>query len=103
MPLPAGLLPHLGDAELFQAINIILPAWLMLMLAPKLPLTEVVVYACTAAVCLLYVLVMASIIMGSSGEPVDFGELFSYKGVARLLAKEQTALPAWAHFAAFDL
>ncbi len=99
MPIP-GL--AFTDAEIFPAINLVLPAWVLLMLVPKAKLTQAVVNLVTLFLCLLYVLLIYTAIT-AAGTDFSFNDMFTMEGVASLLGKSSNALPCWIHYAAFDL
>lgn len=81
----------------------ILPAWALLIAAPKLPFTQTAVQACTLTVCVLNVLALAAVMMDNSGDGINVGDFLSYEGVARLFKRDQIVLPIWAHLGSFDL
>ncbi|KAL4452587.1 hypothetical protein ABPG75_008249 [Micractinium tetrahymenae] len=98
MPVP-GL--SWSDAELFQLTNAVLPAWVGLMLFPRLG-----VPLATAVACLMSALYIATVIGTFSSPELEenlFALMTSYEGVVKLLHTRAAVLPAWVHYAAFDL
>ncbi len=99
--MPIKYLPQFSDADLFQLVNIVLPAWALLMLMPAARITKGVVTLVASLLSLLYVLLLVTTMMDS--DAFGMKEMFTYEGVVKLLSNKATALPAWVHFAAFDL
>ncbi|GIL49597.1 hypothetical protein Vafri_5927, partial [Volvox africanus] len=92
------------DEQLFNLVNIILPGWLLLALAPRWRHSQTVSAVAAIAMSLLYAaLLISSLFFSKSDEKLDLADMFTYEGVVRLLANRAAALPCWVHFAAFDL
>jgi hypothetical protein len=97
--MPVPLLPF-SDAELFNSVNLALPAWLLLLVAPRWRYTAPFVTATALGFAALYI---ATIVPQLASGGLDFSDLFSYEGVVKAFATRSTVLPAWLHFVAFDL
>ncbi|GIL73539.1 hypothetical protein Vretimale_5250 [Volvox reticuliferus] len=92
------------DEQLFNLINIVLPGWLILAVAPRWCHSQPLSAVAALLMSLLYAaLLLSSILFSESSERLDIADMFTYKGVVRLLANRSAALPCWVHFAAFDL
>ncbi|GAX83532.1 hypothetical protein CEUSTIGMA_g10957.t1 [Chlamydomonas eustigma] len=100
MPIP--LFSQFSDEQLFQLVNVVLPAWVLLIISPKWKTTQAVVTLAASLMCLLYALLLANTLLSPTSD-IQIQDMFSYDGVARLLSAKSTVLPAWVHFAAFDL
>ncbi|PRW33664.1 serine threonine- kinase receptor R831 [Chlorella sorokiniana] len=92
----------LSDEQLWDVLNGVLPAWLLLAVAPRWRYTIPIVTLTAAFYSLLYVGAMAGTIAGGDSA-VDFADMFTFEGVARLLSERSAVLPAWVHYVAFDL
>lgn len=99
MPVPGF---SFTDQQLFNLVHITLPAWGLLIVAPRAKLTQAVVNLSTAAMCMLYMLLIYNVITNPSSE-FSLSEMASWDGVAKLFKMPQTVLPAWVHYVAFDL
>lgn len=99
MPIPG--LPF-SDEQLWNLLNGVLPAWLLLAVAPRWRHTIPIVTLTAAFYSLLYVGAMAGSI-SDTGSQVSVADMFTYEGVARLLSSRSAVLPAWVHYVAFDL
>ncbi|KAI3430273.1 hypothetical protein D9Q98_004869 [Chlorella vulgaris] len=97
MPIPGLPFP---DEQLFTSLNCCLPAWLLLMLAPRWRFTMPLVCITASIYAALYVALIAHTIMEGGSEKID---MFSFDGVARLLSTRSAVLPAWVHYIVFDL
>ncbi|GLI64650.1 hypothetical protein VaNZ11_007977, partial [Volvox africanus] len=92
------------DEQLFSLVNIILPGWLLLLVAPRWRHSQTISAVAGIAMSLLYAaLLISSLFFSKSDEKLDPADMFTYEGVVRLLANRAAALPCWVHFAAFDL
>lgn len=87
-------------AQIFSLMNLlILPGWLLLLLAPRWQWTHRLVM--TGLYSAMYALVYVGLLAMALPEArLDFGSLES---VASLLQQPWMLLAAWAHFLAFDL
>lgn len=86
--------------QLFQIANaLVLPAWLLLMIAPGWKWTSrVVISIIVTILAMLYVyLVLGSI---SFGDLESFGSL---EGIMQLFGDKSAVLAGWIHYLAFDL
>ncbi|KAK9845995.1 hypothetical protein WJX81_007984 [Elliptochloris bilobata] len=97
MPIP--YLPF-TDAELFNGVNLVLPAWGLLLVAPRWRYTQHFVTATALAFAAFYI---ATIIPQLTSGGLDFGELFSYDGVVKAFSTKSVVLSAWLHYVALDL
>ncbi|KAL4438969.1 hypothetical protein ABPG77_006906 [Micractinium sp. CCAP 211/92] len=98
MPVPG--LPF-TDGQLFQLTNAVLPAWVGLLLFPRLG-----VPLATAVSCAMSALYIATLIGTFSAPELAENPLAlmtSFEGVAKLLGTRAAVLPAWVHYAAFDV
>jgi hypothetical protein len=74
----------------------------LLVIGPKWKTTQAVVTLAASLLCLLYALVLANSLLNPTSD-IQIQDMFTYDGVARLLSTKNVVLPAWVHFAAFDL
>lgn len=88
--------------SLFQICNtIVLPAWLLLMIAPKWQWTSrIVVGIIVIPLCIVYLLGISETIMGGG---LDFASFGSLQGVMALFTEPAAVLVGWVHYLAFDL
>lgn len=86
--------------QLFELANaIVLPAWLLLIVAPQWPWTSrIVVSIIITMLSMLYVYLVFSSI--SFGDLESFGSL---EGVMQLFGDSGAVLTGWVHYLAFDL
>ncbi|KXZ53374.1 hypothetical protein GPECTOR_7g1270 [Gonium pectorale] len=92
------------DKQLFDLINVVLPAWLLLAVAPKWRHTKTVSAAAALLMSALYTALLVSFMVAPpDGEVLDFSDMFTLEGVGRALSKKTAVLPCWVHYAAFDL
>jgi hypothetical protein len=93
------------DADLlFRTANqFVLLGWLALLLSPlrREPLILLARFT-AAAVCALYVFLLARGLTGGAGLPEGAG-FSTLDGVVALLSRREAILGAWVHFLAFDL
>ncbi|MEW5297597.1 MAG: hypothetical protein WDW38_006771 [Sanguina aurantia] len=90
------------DEDLFSYVNLVLPAWILLILLPRWKVTPLVVNATVGGFCIMYALLMATQLTGEA-QTLSFQDMLSYEGVAKLFTTRAMVLPCWVHFAAFDL
>ena len=88
--------------SLFQICNtIVLPAWLLLIFAPKWKWTgRIVLTGIVLILCIVYV--MGAIETISNGK-LDFDSFGSLEGVMSLFTEPEAVLIGWVHYLAFDL
>lgn len=102
MPLPG--LPDVSDERLFTLCNGVLPAWVLLAIAPRWRWTSRIALLVAAAYAAFYAALLINAAAGGGGAaPLDANDFFDWQGVARLLAKPSSVLIAWVHYVAFDL
>lgn len=88
---------------LFSLVNLsVLPAWLLLILAPNGKLTDKIVHS------LLYPLLLSSVyiggmIMAAMGHGAAGGGFTSIEGVRTLFSADVGMLIGWTHYLVFDL
>lgn len=73
--MPIRGLP-LTDSQLFDCLNIVMPAWLLLAVAPRWRFTNVVAVGCALLVSALYVALMVPQIVFPE-DKMDFKEFFN--------------------------
>lgn len=98
MPLDPSLLsnlPKISNEALFQAVNVVLPAWLLLIVAPhwRSGGQRLAFYA-IAFLSLLYTLLLMNIIV-KQGVKDLIDHFFTYGGVRQLLCHPDAALLTW--------
>lgn len=84
----------------FQLANLsVLPAWLLMFVAPGTVVTRFVVYSYVYPIAfgILYILLLAFTLQTGSG---DFGSL---EGVKQLFSGEWAVVLGWAHYLVFDM
>ncbi|EFJ45242.1 hypothetical protein VOLCADRAFT_106055 [Volvox carteri f. nagariensis] len=92
------------DEQLFNLINIALPGWVLLAVAPRWRLTQLISAVAAVLVSGLYTaLLLTFMIAPNSVEKLDFSDMMTYEGVVRTLSKRTAVLPCWVHYVAFDL
>ncbi|CAM9663034.1 unnamed protein product [Choristocarpus tenellus] len=98
-------LDHFTDETLFTMCNqMILPAWIIMILAPKWKMRGTIVWTTVLFNSLAYALVFGSALAASKdGVGTIYADMGTYKGVVDLLGRAQFALPAWIHYLAFDM
>lgn len=97
MPIP--FVP-LSDAELFNSVNLALPAWTLLIVAPRWRGTQIVVKATVLAFAALYV---ATIVPQLANGGLQIADLFSFEGCVKAFATKTSVLPGTLHWVTFDL
>ncbi|KAG2492772.1 hypothetical protein HYH03_008936 [Edaphochlamys debaryana] len=95
----------LEDKQLFDLINVVLPGWLSLVLLPRWRYSQNVAAASALVMAVLYTaLLLSSMFAPQEGAAkIELSDMFTYEGVVRLLSTPAAVLPAWVHYAAFDL
>ena len=78
----------------------VMPAWLLLMVAPRSPLTNAVIHATWIPLVLAAVYVGA---LATAPSPPEGASFFTLEGVRLFLSQPSTALVGWVHFIVFDL
>lgn len=101
MPLIIPGVRTISDAALFPAVNLVLPAWLLLIFLPKWKYTTPVVKYTALSFAALYVLLMVPLLCCSGG--AGFSQMGSLKGITALFAKESAVMVGWVHYVVFDL
>ena len=99
MPI-AGL--DLTDAQIFQGLNLVLPAWLLLILLPRWKFTHSFAIFTAVGFSILYTLLFITMLLQPVGD-FSFDKFFTYEGVKEALSSPEVVLPAWVHYVAFDL
>jgi hypothetical protein len=97
--------------SVFAVTNAIaLIGWLLLLLAPRRPLTlSLVLYAAVGLLCLIYVVIFAALLGGSvdpvrapGAEAVSLTD-YSVRGLRALFASDGAITVGWTHYLALDL
>ena len=93
-------IPHIPftDYELFNTINLIIPAYLLLAIAPKTKLTKIVCSLEVGYFSLMYIGLIVNAIM-TSEEKSDFTTL---DGVIKMFKNPEAVMAGWIHYVAFD-
>jgi hypothetical protein len=78
----------------------VLPAWLLLVVAPKAPFTQRVVHAMWIPLALAAVYAVG---FATAPAPPEGASFFSLGGVQLFLSQPHGALVGWIHYLAFDL
>lgn len=85
---------------LFTICNVsVLPAWLLLVLAPRWRWTQAIVHSCAIPLALAVVYIALAIPNFFGGE----GNFNSLEGVMTLFENPNAVLAGWIHYLAFDL
>lgn len=66
------------DEQLFSYVNLVLPAWLLLVLLPRWKVTPLIVNFTVGGFCLMYTLLLATQLAGE-GEKINFQEMSTYE------------------------
>jgi hypothetical protein len=69
---------NLSDQQIFDGLNLVLPAWIMLVVAPRRRVTHWIVNLTVFAFCLLYTSLFATLLLQSE-TTFDFKEFFTYE------------------------
>lgn len=90
-----------GDALIFAIVNFsVLPAWALLVAAPKATVTKAVVHSG------LYPIVLATayavLLFGDSPGPQG-ADFFTLEGVTQIFTTPRTIIACWIHYLIFDL
>jgi hypothetical protein len=112
MPLIIPGIRTISDATLFPVVNLVLPAWLLLIFLPNSKITKSVVKYTALAFAALYCLLMVPMLSSSGG--AGFGtcgpslgatitDVGSLKGITALFAQESAVMVGWVHYVVFDL
>ncbi|KXZ53373.1 hypothetical protein GPECTOR_7g1269 [Gonium pectorale] len=101
--MPVLGLPH-TDAQLFDLINVVLPAWLLLAVAPRWRHTKTISAAAALLMSALYTATLGTVMIAPpAGDKLEVKDFFNLEGVGRALSTKALVLPCWVHYAAFDL
>lgn len=92
----------LKDAQIFQGVNLVLPAWLLLILLPRWKFSHSFATFTAVGFSILYTLLFGTLLAQPVGD-FSFDKLFTYEGVKDALSSPEVVLPAWVHYVAFDL
>eukprot|EP00798_Chlamydomonas_sp_ICE-L_P025600 gene25600-11252_t len=99
--MPISGLPF-SDADIFPFLNVILPAWALLMILPGSKITHAVVKFVALGLSILYVALLANS-LAKPGSEFSLSDFASLKGITELFKQKDAILPCWVHFCAFDL
>ncbi|GLC45784.1 hypothetical protein PLESTB_001156400 [Pleodorina starrii] len=89
------------DDQLFEFVNLVLPGWLVLALAPRWGPSQTISAVAALLQSALYVALVISLM--ALPEKLDYSDMFTYEGLTRVLSKQSAVLPCWVHYATFDL
>ncbi|CAL8470110.1 g9652 [Coccomyxa elongata] len=92
----------LTDAQIFQGVNLVLPAWLLLILLPRWKFSHSFATFTAVGFSILYTLLFGTLLAQPVGD-FSFDKFFTYEGVKDALSSPEVVLPAWVHYVAFDL
>jgi hypothetical protein len=81
--------------------NGVLPAWLLLLFAPRWRFTQLLVHSFWIPVILGLGYLLA--ILGGTGDSTEGASFFSLQGVMLFFTSPWSALAGWVHYLAFDL
>jgi len=93
---------ELTEQQLFDSVNLVLPAWILLVLLPRWRFTQGFASLTAVAFCLMYTAIALTNLTKADNQ-FAFSDMFHLEGVKRVLASPEMALPAWLHYVAFDL
>jgi Domain of unknown function (DUF4281) len=85
---------------LFSICNtLVLPGWLLLMIAPRWPWTgRIITGIIVTILCLIY-----AVLLSRSFDPATFQNFTSLAGIKQLFTNDTGLLAGWIHYLAFDL
>lgn len=69
---------NFSDQQIFDGLNLVLPAWILLVVAPRWRVTHWIVNLTTFAFCLLYTGLFVTLLLQSETS-FDFREFFTYQ------------------------
>ena len=88
---------------LFSLVNLsVMPAWALLILAPKWSVTDKLVYSMFYPL-LLGAVYMGGMVMAAMGHGAEGGGFTSIEGVRTLFSTDVGMVIGWTHFLVFDL
>ena len=91
----------MSDELIFQTLNLsVLPAWALLLIAPRARVTRLVVHS--GAYPLVLATAYAFLLFGDQPGPQD-AHFFSLEGVTRIFTTPRTIIACWVHYLVFDL
>jgi Domain of unknown function (DUF4281) len=96
------LIPIFGEynaEDIFPITNIILPAWILLIFAPKWSYTEIIVWIPIILNALLYVISVLTILSTGGND----GRFDSLEGIVQLFRDPNAIFAGWLHYLSFDL
>lgn len=102
MPLVIPGVWTFSDAALFPCVNLVMPAWLLLILLPRWKHTKTFVKATALAFAVLYVALFIPL-LGASGSGGYYEKMMSLAGLTELFAEPSTVFHGWIHYVVFDL
>ncbi len=89
----------MSTTDVFQIVNtIVLPAWLILIFAPKQKWRNPVIYSFAAVMASVYAFYVLTGL--NNFDPSSFGSLV---GVKALFTHDEAVLAGWVHYLVFDL
>ena len=88
--------------NVFKATTVVLPAWILLVLAPRWRTSRNVVYLSMAVLSFIYVLLLIQPIQ-SQGILHIVEQFFSFSGVVGMFKSVDGVLIGWIHFCVMDL
>ena len=97
--MPLLGLPY-DDAQIFQTVNLCLPAWILLGVAPRWRFTQPIATGTALAFAALYTWLAVTQITTNNMRDLDMTTL---DGVSQMLSTKDVVLPAWVHYVVFDL
>lgn len=98
MPFPEYFpyLSTLTDDQLFTAANVVLPAWILIAIAPRSQIAKVAVYIATFVIAAIYGVVLFGVLVPKYGGLLAFISQFnSLEGVAKLFSDRTGVLVGW--------
>jgi len=98
---PYALLGGYNAAELWPTINLILPTWLLLVVAPRWKWTSTITLAGPIFFALMYTLgVISMMLIGEEDAPeIDFSSL---EGIVNLFKDPNGVFVGWVHYVVYD-
>lgn len=91
-----------SPSQLFHVFNLVLPAWISLIIFPRKRFTYHMVDTTIFLMAIFYTILLLHdfIYGGSSSGAADF---FSLEGIKTLFKRDESVLIGWNHYVAFDL
>jgi Domain of unknown function (DUF4281) len=99
------VLPYLPftDEELFQTLNLALPAWLLLAILPRWKYTQFIAGAIALFFAAMYFGLFVDTMFFHPLPGVGFESFASLDGIVKMFSHKSAVFGGWVHYVVFDL